>query len=708
MRKIYLLFYVLLFTQSAWSQKDTVSTLLNEVVISANRTPQEVINTARSVEVIDSKQIEQSAFSTVGELLERKTSLYVVGSGQNPGANQSVFLRGTNSNHTNILINGQRITDPSTPNGALELSELSLANVERIEIIRGSHAAIYGNGSIGGVINIITKDAEDGLSGDVSAQIGHLGDGGFTHAESAFVNYGVNGFYVNGSIFNLITNGIDATRDTITTDVFHTSDQDDFQKTDYSAKVGFKKNGFDVFANYKKTDQTANIDDGAFNDDDNYFVDFDRDLIQYRAAYTAEKWGLSFNGGYTESQRLSLDDSSRVDVDGNFDQQFIRNNTKGYVTTNELQFNYNLTGITALAGIGSYKEEMEFESYTYSGAFAFEQEASYDSLDLSLETKYIFASANFDFEQLTDLKGLSLSLSGRYSEVEKDYGNISFEISPSYSFNNATIYASYAEGFNNPSLTQLYDPNGVFNFTTRGNPNLEEETSTSWELGYKQLISKNVAITTAIYQTRVKNAIEYVYLWDGVTALEDLGFAEYLGDTYINITELNVQGIEFGIEAGLLDNLKFNANFSYLDGKYVYNPDDINTAYTGGNYVQLFSSGLFVNAEKELENLVRRPSYQGFAELIYKPISSLSVSANVRLVDSRPDSFYDPSLGPFGALNAAEVDSYTLLGFTTNYRFTEKLFVSGRIENITDEPYQEINGFNTRGRSFYLKVGYRF
>ncbi len=710
MRKFCLLSVIILWPTLMWAQQDTVKTVLEEVVVTASRTPQQVIHAARSVEVIDSKTIERTPFNTVGELLENQTGLYVVGSGQTPGANQSIFMRGSNSNQTSILINGVRITDPSTPNGAIDLSELSLSNVERIEILRGSHSAMYGTGTIGGVINIITKDGTDGFSGGAHAQIGLLGKGGVATSQGAFINYGYKGFYVNGSLFHNNTNGLNAAKDTVTTAVFKTNDDDDFTKTDWSTQIGYNADNLKLFVGYKNTDQRADIDQSAFSDDDNYFVEFDRGFFNYGAQYDVNKLSFKFNGSVTASERLSLNDSSVNDTDGNYDQQYISSTTSGSLATHELQVAYSANGITALAGLGRYNEEMDLESYIYSnGSFGlFEQSTNYDSVDLSLTTDYVFGSVNVDLEQLANIDGLSFTMSGRYSEVNENFSNVSFEISPSYSFGQSTVYFSYAEGFNNPSLIQLYDPHGQFNFTTRGNPELEEETSQTLELGYKQLVNNKVALTAAVYQTKVKNAIEYVYLWNGNTAIDALSFIDYLGDTYINISEQVVSGVEVGVEAQLIEKLRFNANLSFLEGSYAFSPDDIDQNYTGGNHVQLFNNGLFVNETREADGLVRRPSHQIFTQLTYSLLAQLDLGASLKVIDSRPDSFYDPSLGPFGALGAEEVPSYALLGFNANYRFSNKLNGTLRVENLLDEDYQEINGFNTRGRTLYLKVGYNF
>ncbi|QSE97609.1 TonB-dependent receptor plug domain-containing protein [Fulvivirga lutea] len=711
MRK--LLFIVLAAAPAyLFAQEIKQDTVLNEVIISGNRMAKEVFTTSRSARVITSSEIEKSAYNTVGELLSNETSIYVVGSGQNPGSNQSLFMRGSNSNHVNVLIDGVKITDPSSPNGAIDFSEISVANIERIEIIKGSHGALYGTGGIGGVINIITKKAQEGLAGNASLQVGSLGGGGVATNQNLYVNYGKKGFYVNGSVFNSNINGINAAQDTSTADTFKKPDEDDFRKTDYSIKAGYKNNVVDISIGYKKADQRADIDDGAFADDDNYKLDFDRDLYQYGINYQLnEKLSASFNGGYSESTRLSLDDSSLV-APNVYDQTFVSSETDGLLNTNEVQLTYQGIGsFSAILGAGMYKEEMDLLTYFYSnGPFGvFEQTTDYDSVDMSLESKYAFASINYHIgESVEFLNNLYITSSVRYTDLSNGSDNWSFDFSPSYQLNNSLIYLSYSQGFNQPSLTQLYSPNGVFNFTTRGNENLNPETSRTYEVGVKHKLTTKGFLTASAFRTTVKNAIEYVYLWNANTPISNLSFGDYLGDTYINIAEQNILGLELEAEYNIANTLKLRAGGTWLETEMVSSDEDLDVGYTGNNHVQLYSNGVFLSSEDQDSELVRRPTRQIFGAVEYNPKNKFSTQLTANFINSRPDVVYDPSLGPFGALGTSEVDDYLLFDLSGTYQLKENMTLTGRIENLLDEDYFEINGFNSRGRSFYIKLSYNF
>src|SRR5690349_7955524 len=252
MRKFYLFSLSILAALNCAGQDTARVTTLREVVISASRSEEAVIEVPRSVTVIGEQEIRNSIYQSVGDLLNAESGLYIVGTNQTPGTNQNVFMRGTNSNQVAVLIDGVRITDPSSPNAAIDFSEVSLTNVERIEILRGSHSTIYGGAAIGGVINIITKkNAARGLHGNVSWQGGTFGEKAGSSTENAELNYGMNsGIYFNGSVFQQNVSGLNASEAGKSSSSF-TSDRDDFRKTDALLKVGFKDHVWDANVSFK-------------------------------------------------------------------------------------------------------------------------------------------------------------------------------------------------------------------------------------------------------------------------------------------------------------------------------------------------------------------------------------------------------------------------------------------------------------------------
>jgi len=127
---------------------------LREVIVTATRTPVAADQLAVSVTVIDRQEIDRSLATDVGDLLRLHAGMEVARNG-GPGQLESLFVRGANSNHVSVLIDGVRM-NPGTIGGAA-LQNISPDDIERIEIVKGPRSALYGTDAIGGVINIFTR-----------------------------------------------------------------------------------------------------------------------------------------------------------------------------------------------------------------------------------------------------------------------------------------------------------------------------------------------------------------------------------------------------------------------------------------------------------------------------------------------------------------------------------------------------------------------
>ncbi len=111
---------------------------------------------AGSITVITRDEIERRQWRTLVDVLKFVPGVSVVQSG-GPGKQTSIFIRGTNSNHTKVLLDGIDISDPSTPTGAVDAAHLLTENLERIEVMRGPMSSLYGSEAVGGIINLVTQ-----------------------------------------------------------------------------------------------------------------------------------------------------------------------------------------------------------------------------------------------------------------------------------------------------------------------------------------------------------------------------------------------------------------------------------------------------------------------------------------------------------------------------------------------------------------------
>jgi vitamin B12 transporter len=707
MRKNYLLIIIWFLTSvSADGQDSTKTTVLDELVVSATRTEQPIIEVPRSVTVIHDEEIRNSVYQSLGDLLNTQSGLFVSGANQTPGTNQNVFMRGANSNQVAVLIDGVRITDPSTPNAAIDLSEISLVNIERIEVIRGSHSTIFGGSAVGGVINLITKKRSSaGLHGSASWQGGTFGKSAWLSNENVSLNYGLkDGLYFNGAVFRQDVSGLDASEKREDLPSF-TADRDDFEKLDGSVTAGFRNERWDANASFRKSNQQTDIDNGAYLDDDNSYLRFDRELLQYYSAYKINPvLRLALLGSLTQSERFFENDSSRVN-ETTWDKSYSKGSYYGKLQTHELQMNFQREKVRAVVGAGLYAESMFFESYfLYNDpVFPFESTIDYDSLDPRATTHYVFAQAGYD------LGKFHLSGGARYSSHSNAGEVVTFDVNPSYTSGDLLIYASASTAFNAPSLYQLYDPSKGFTaYTTRGNGDLVPERSLSFEAGVKRQFNSGSYFTLSAYQTRVSDAIEYVYLWNGEKPQQALDYSDDRGDTYINIAKQVVNGIEADASINFNTRLSLDANVSLLKAQVRANKGELDVVHTGGHHVQLYNLGVFLAQDVEQKDVVRRPSFTAYSKVAYRLMDNLTLHLVYRYTGHRFDAGYDGTLGPYGALARIDVDAFHLFDIGAYWQPTRKLSVAVKVENVLDADYREVVGFHTRGRSVYLKLGVRW
>ena len=133
------------------------ATDLDKVVVTATRTATTADAALAAVEVIDRAQIDASSARSLPELLRGRAGITLVNQG-GLGKLSTLFLRGTESDHTLFLIDGVRVGSPAS--GLAMLQDLPLAQIERIEIVRGPRSSLYGADAIGGVIQIFTRRGE--------------------------------------------------------------------------------------------------------------------------------------------------------------------------------------------------------------------------------------------------------------------------------------------------------------------------------------------------------------------------------------------------------------------------------------------------------------------------------------------------------------------------------------------------------------------
>lgn len=253
--------------------------------------------------------------------------------------------------------------------------------------------------------------------------------------------------------------------------------------------------------------------------------------------------------------------------------------------------------------------------------------------------------------------GFNLNVGSRFN-THSEYGNqIVYNINPSFSFDNFPfkVIASYSTAFITPSLYQLYG--------TYGNLDLTPEENATAEVGFEsQLLDKKLTINAVGFYREEENTFGFFY--------DPSTFESF----YINNDGIsNAKGVETSIRYKLT---------KYLN--------------LGGNYT-------FTHVENQLNRLI--PKHKGNVDLNYK-FKKGSFGINYQFVDKRSDAYYDSNIWATQAVNLA---SYQLVNSNISYELlTNRLHIFGAVTNLLNEDFQEVIGYNTRGRNYKLGLNFLF
>lgn len=198
-----LLWLALVMAGSAQAQGDQ---RLSDLQVTANRLPQSQSDVLASTTVIDRDDIERSQAGSIIDLLQGRAGIEIAQNGP-PGTLSSLFMRGTESDHSLVLVDGVRINSATSGGASLEM--LPLEAIERVEIVRGPRAAAYGADAIGGVIQVFTRrGTASGTQGGLKASTGSDS----TQRQSAWVATGDDDTRLNASLFHRDGDGFNATQ----------------------------------------------------------------------------------------------------------------------------------------------------------------------------------------------------------------------------------------------------------------------------------------------------------------------------------------------------------------------------------------------------------------------------------------------------------------------------------------------------------------
>jgi vitamin B12 transporter len=641
----------------------------NSVVVSETTQPTPSDQSGSSVSVITAGDIESHQWRTVPDALATMPGLNVVQTG-GPGGQTSVFIRGTNSNHVKVLVDGIDVSDPSNPNGSFDFGQLLTGDIERIEILRGPQSGLYGSDAIGGVISITTKSGNGPPKATISLEGGSFG----TTNERASIGGSQGDF---NYVFNIQHFQSASTPVTPSYDLApgEQRNNDFYDNLTLSTKLGAKLTdtlAVNVVGRY--TDSTLN-----FTNDD--FVDFfpnsfaepvPSTQIDHQFAGRAELVWSPFAGfknffgvNYTNYWTWNYDPNP----DSGFTTPLVLPPSYFQGTRVEEDYRGELQvapGQLLLFGAQDQNETLSTNSSSITDAFGnatfftTNAERRNDAGWLELQnqlSKQLYLVSNIRFD------------------ANEDFGDhVTFRIAPVYIVpqTDTKLHASYGTGFKAPSLEDLH-----VNFLPffLANPNLQPEESTGWDVGFEQpLANDRFRFGSTFFRNDITNLIETVTT--PTPPIESLA----------NIDKATAWGFENFAAWQVNSRLTLRADYTYTLALAEDTPGCTSPPCAG-------------------QQLLRRPKNKASLTATWQATDRLSLSSTLLYVGPWWD-FARQSVPPDGTIPYVEAPGFVTVNLAANYALRDDITVFGRIDNLFNAQYEDPLGFMRPGFGAY--AGIRF
>ena len=547
---------ILFFAGIAVAQAQDAVT--EEIVVSATRLPVPEIESPASVSVVTAKELEERQVRRVADALREVPGLTVAQTGA-PGQLTSVFTRGLRSEHTQVLLDGIPINQGLA--GLFNFADLSVDNIDRIEVVRGPQSTLYGPRALAGVIQIFTKRGSGAPTGAVSGEGGSFG----TARESFSSSGGAKGFDFSVGLSRLDTD--------------NERPNNQYRLSNGIANIGWSPNErlrVGSLFTYSLADTGNPNSISNPKPFDNFLTE--RWLIGPRIDFTPVDWW--------SHQLIVAYDHERQVNDPN-DDGFVFA-TRALFKRFTLDYQNNLkpaSWLTLTTGA--------FYSHVDAG-----QERPFISQLFGPQPTFISdeteQTSGFAQASVTPVKNLNLVAGGRFDHFNQ-FGDVwTYRFAGSYLIarTDTTIRSSIATGFSPPSSQDKIFGN---------NFGLEPERNRGFDVGVEQrLWERRVQIGATYFHNRLSNVIGFNGQFDT-----------------LNLGAARTQGVEVELKLRPVDNLELVANYTYLEAEKTSAADvsqlqgarlprrPRNEVYVSGTYLwfgklRTTAEAKFVNAREEL------------------------------------------------------------------------------------------------------------
>lgn len=436
---------------------------MDPVVVTATRTAVTVDDSVSTVKVFDQEYIEQSQAGSVEELLQGHAGMHFTNNGGR-GKSTSLFLRGTNSDHVVVLIDGVKVGSATL--GSVPFQDIPLGQIERIEVVRGARSSLYGSEAMGGVIQIFTRKGQQEGRSFASATVGSQdtfeGTVGHSGAKGAlFYNLSASGAHTTGF------DSCQAEADGVGACFNDEPDKDGYENFSGNVRLGYGFSGGSEVSVLAMETNADNYFDGNF---------------QNSSETRQRVFGLNSDMVLTNNYLLKLQAGRSTDQSDNFIDEALTTHFNTLRDTVSLQNDLALGEHYLLTFGGDYQRD--------------EVDSSTDYAVKERENVGGFLQAQ------VEAGSLNLELSGRHDDNDVYGSNTTFGLGLAYRLaEGLRVVASHGTAFKAPTFNQLY-------FPFFGSTDLKPEESRSSELGLRARTEKQQWGIT-LFKTVIDDLIVY-------------------------------------------------------------------------------------------------------------------------------------------------------------------------------------------------------
>ncbi len=607
-------------SQPGFAQDANTASIDEPILVIGSRRPIPLSEVTAAASILDAEQLELRGDSFVADALRQMPGIAVNRSGPAGGLTQ-VRIRGSEANHVLVLIDQMEASDPFTD--SFNFGGATTEGVSRIEILRGEQSALWGTDAIGGVINISNEPIKDG-----DQFIARLEGGTFDTVSSSLRASRADGdFKLWGQVSGLDSDGYDVSG--------QNGERDGFSHVTGLVGVNLPLGpGWMINVRGRAQSASAGFDsdtdfDGRLND---VARELDTDIAMGRITlqngsfedrFQHEVYASYLNSRTAQGANRSKGQRTRIGAQTTF------NGSSGSIQ-------HHLTGLI----------EGRFETYENDGGPGAGQNQQ--------QANDMWAGA-LDYQ--ANAGPLSVALSARseqnnlFADTQSVRAGLAWAVAPL----NGRLRASFGQGVKNPGFFELF---GFFPAFFVGNPDLQPEKSTGFELGWEQnFLGGNASITW--FTADLENEIF-------------TDFAVFPSTARNRTSDSQRRGVELAADVELFHGLQASGSMSFLKAE-----------------------------ENNLPEL-RRPDFlASFNLLWHDPAGKWQVGLGI-------DHNGDMQDTDFSTFQRVTLPAFTLVRAKVSRNISDKFSIYLRGENLVDSQYQEVVGFAGQSRAIYGGVVARF